>query len=135
MPKWNLHKANWDAYTNYMEKNINRIPPLPENYPRFVKLVKKATCTAIPKGHRQNYTPCWNMECTYLLKEYERTGNETIANQLIESLDNERRNRWITAMNNKYITHSSRKSWELLRKLGAAQLSRKNGNVTANAIF
>jgi len=38
MPRWNLRKANWDAYTNYMEKNINRIPPLPENYPRFVKL-------------------------------------------------------------------------------------------------
>jgi hypothetical protein len=62
-----------------MEKNINRIPPLPENYPRFVKLVKKAAYTAIPRDYRQNYTPCWNMECASLLKEYERTGNEIIA--------------------------------------------------------
>jgi hypothetical protein len=117
-----------------MKKNINCIPPLPENYPRFVKLVKKAACTAIPRGHRKNYIPCWNTECASLLKEYECTGNETIANQLIKSLDNERRNRWITVMNNIDLTHSSRKSWELLRKLGVTQPSRKNGNVTVNAI-
>lgn len=134
MPRWNLRKAKWEDYTSYMEKNINRIPPLPENYPRFVKLVKKAASTAIPRGHRQNYIPCWNREYDSLLKEYKHTGDGTIANQLIKSLDNERRNRWITAMDNMDFTHSSRKSWELLRKLGAAQPSRKNGNVTANAI-
>lgn len=132
MPRWNLRKAKWEDYTSYMEKNINRIPPLPENYPRFVKLVKKTASTAIPRGHRQNYIPCWNRECDSLLKEYEHTGDETIANQIIKSLDNERRNRWITAMDNMDFTHSSRKSWELLRKLGDAQPSRKNGNVTAS---
>lgn len=54
MPRWNLYKAKWVDYINYMEKNINLIPPLPENYPRFVKLVKKAASTAIQRDHRQN---------------------------------------------------------------------------------
>lgn len=33
------------------------------------------------------------------------------------------------------FTYSSRKSWTLLRKLGAAQPSRKSGNATANVIY
>lgn len=51
MPRWNLRKARWADYTKYMEENINRIPPIPENYSRFVKLIKKAAALAIPRGN------------------------------------------------------------------------------------
>jgi len=46
----------------------------------------------------------------------------------------ERRNRWIFAMEEMDYTHSSRKSWAFLRKLGAAQPSRKVGYVVASDI-
>lgn len=127
MARWNLRKAIWPNFTKYMEENINRIPPIPENYLRFVKLIKKAASLAIPRGHRQNYIPCWSKECDSLLREYDETGNEVTANRLIALLDEERRNRWITAMGEMDYTHSSRKSWSLLRKLGAAQPTRKVG--------
>jgi hypothetical protein len=117
-----------------MEDNINRIPPIPENYLRFVKLIKKASTTAIPRGHRQNYIPCWNKECELLLQEYVHLGSEVIANRLMALLDEERRNRWTSAMEEMDYTHSSRKSCALLRKLGAAQPSRKVGSVAANDI-
>lgn len=49
-------------------------------------------------------------------------------------LDEERRNRWISAMEEMDYTHSSRKRWTLLRKLGAAQPSRKVGSIAASDI-
>jgi len=116
-----------------MEDNINRIPHIPENYLRFVKLIKKAATTAVPRGHRQNYIPCWNKECELLLQEYEQSGSEVTANRLMVLLDEKRRNRWTSAMEGMDYTHSSRKSWALLRKLGAAQPSRKV-NVAASDI-
>lgn len=76
-----------------MEDNINRIPPIPDNYLRFVKLIKKAATIAIPRGHRQNYMPFWNKECELLLHEYEQSGSEVTANRLMAILDEERRNR------------------------------------------
>ncbi|XP_049776141.1 uncharacterized protein LOC126163747 [Schistocerca cancellata] len=50
IPRWNLRKADWNKYRSYVEKTINRIPPTPENYKRFVNLVQKAALNAIPRG-------------------------------------------------------------------------------------
>ncbi|KAL4088598.1 hypothetical protein QTP88_023687 [Uroleucon formosanum] len=134
LQRWNIRKANWSAYSKYVEDNINRIEPLPENYYRFVKLIKSAACKSIPRGHRKNYIPCWNKECEDLLKEYEVDGSEVSANRLLRSLDEERRKRWHTAMQDLDFTHSSRESWALLRKLGAAQPAHKENCVRANAV-
>lgn len=42
MPRWNLRKADWFAFSKYVEENINRIKPETDNYIRFVKLLKTA---------------------------------------------------------------------------------------------
>lgn len=52
MYRWNLQKAIWPNFTKYTEENINRIHSIPENYCRFVKLIKNITSLAIPRGHR-----------------------------------------------------------------------------------
>lgn len=57
-----------------------------------------------------------------------------IANRLITLLDNKRRSKRITAMNDMNFTHSSRKSLALLRNLRATHSSRQSNNVIANAI-
>ncbi|VVC34569.1 Endonuclease/exonuclease/phosphatase [Cinara cedri] len=131
MPRWNLRKARWVDFTKYMKENINRIPPTPKTYSRFVKLIKKAAVLAILRGHRQNYIPCSNKECDSLLHEYDQSGSELTANRLMSLLDEERRNRWLAAMEEMDYTHSSRKSWSLLRKLGAVHPSKKAGCVAA----
>jgi len=81
--RWNLWKARWPEYTKYMEDNINQIPPIPENYSRFIKLIKKAATPAIPRGHRQNYTPYWNKEYELLLHEYDQSKSEIDVNRLM----------------------------------------------------
>lgn len=81
-----------------MEDNINRIPSIPENYLRFVILIKKAATTAIPSGYRQTYIPSWNKECELLQQEYEQSGSEITVKLLMALLDKKRRNRWISAM-------------------------------------
>lgn len=40
MKRWNLRKANCKAYLTFIDENINRIEPIPENYHRFVNLLK-----------------------------------------------------------------------------------------------
>lgn len=76
MKRWNLRKADWNVYSTYIEENINRIKPIPENYLRFVKLLKTAAGKSMPRGHRKNYIPCFTKECEKLLNEYEQDGSE-----------------------------------------------------------
>ena len=66
------------------------------------------------------YTSCLDEECQDLLKQYEGSGDQDIADHIIESLDVARRHRWEELTSKVNFTHSSRKSWALMRRLGAA---------------
>jgi len=61
-----------------------------------------------------------------------------VANHLIESLDAARRHRWEELTSQTNFTHSSRKSYALIRRLGAAQQPPKSKSthpsVSANAV-
>lgn len=37
---WNVRKADWNTFRTYVEENVNRIESTPNNYGRFVKLLK-----------------------------------------------------------------------------------------------
>ena len=82
------------------------------------------------------YTPCLDEECQDLLKQYEDSGDSHIANHLVESLDAARRHRWEELTSKMNFTHSSRKSWAMIRWLGAAQQPPKSTHpsVSANAV-
>ena len=71
-----------------------------------------------------------------MLREYEESGDPDIAAHIIESLEASRRQRWEAAMEQLDFTHSSRKGWNLLRKLGAAQRppATKHFPVSANQV-
>jgi hypothetical protein len=62
MPCWNLRKAAWSEFSKYVDDNIKFIDPIPDNYGRFIKLIKTAAKKSIPRGHRHNYIPCWTKE-------------------------------------------------------------------------
>jgi len=60
-------------------------------------------------------------ECENLLNDYKASGDPDIADHLIESLDSAKRKRWEESTANLDFTHSSRKCWNLIRRLGTAQ--------------
>ena len=98
--------------------------------------MQKAARHSIPRGFCPTYSPCLDEECQDLLKQYEESGDPDIADHLVKSLDAARRHRWeeLTAKMN--FTNSSRKSWALIRRLGAAQQPPKSSHpsVSANAV-
>jgi hypothetical protein len=67
------------------------------------------------------HTPCLDAECVALLKQYESSGDADVADHLIESLDAARRVRWEEATEKLDFSHSSRKGWNLVRRLGPSQ--------------
>jgi hypothetical protein len=75
-------------------------------------------------------------ECQALLRQYEESGDPDIADHLIESLDAARKTRWEESTTKLDLRRSSRKSWALIRRLGAAQRPPKKNHppVTANAV-
>lgn len=49
-PRWNFLKANWEGFSDEMEHVIQFIPPVIENYQRFVDLVKSIGKKHVPRG-------------------------------------------------------------------------------------
>ena len=84
---------------------------------RFCKLILKSAQKNIPRGVRKWYIPCWSERSENLLKEYEETQDQEIAEQLLDTLHEDRRQRWIDTVENLDMRHSSRHAWQLIKKL------------------
>ena len=106
-----------------------------ESYQRFCGAMQKAARHSIPRGFRPTYTSCLDEDCQYLLKQYEESGDPDIADHLVESLDAARRHHWEELTSKMNFMQTSRKSWALIRRLGAAQQPPKSTHpsVSANA--
>lgn len=104
-----------------------------EHSPVCALLNLRAAKEFIPRGHRRTYIPCWKQQSNALLKAYETTSDPEIATELINSLNDARRERWTEATENLNFTRSSRKAWSLLRKLSNGGIPCKhNANIKAN---
>ncbi|UYV65983.1 hypothetical protein LAZ67_3006060, partial [Cordylochernes scorpioides] len=135
LPRWNLQKANWENFRAYIDQNINRIQPLPSNYFRFVGLLMKAGRKFIPRGHRKEYIPGWDKNTEELYRRYKDSDNEETAEMLINQLNSSRKEKWMQTVSDLDLTHSSRKGWDLLRKLGNAEATNSViTNITPNQI-
>lgn len=119
-PRWNFLKADWDRFSKKLDDAIRFIPPKASNYSRFTKLITETAKSCIPRGFRRDYSPCWNEETTRLYQDFQRTSDPSIANQLLTSLDNMKAEKWRKTVENMNFTHSSRKAWSVMRKLGGA---------------
>ena len=123
-PRWNFRKANWKKYAERMDKSSVCIPhsiSLTEAYDRFSRAIFIAASKSIPRGFRPRYIPCLDSECRDLLDEFSRSRDPEIADQLVEALSCARKTRWEEATSKMDFTHSSRKSWTLMRKLNSGQ--------------
>ena len=54
---FNLRKADWDGYSTELDKLIEDVEPIPENYGVFVDKVRVASRRYIPRGCRTNPIP------------------------------------------------------------------------------
>uniref|UniRef100_A0A1B0D7V9 Uncharacterized protein n=1 Tax=Phlebotomus papatasi TaxID=29031 RepID=A0A1B0D7V9_PHLPP len=98
---------------------VQFIPAHPGSYERFAKAMFAAAGRHIPRGFRKQYIPGWNENCDELYEEYNATNNNKVAARLLTELDDQRKRKWRETVENTDFTHSSRKAWRLLRKLGA----------------
>jgi Reverse transcriptase (RNA-dependent DNA polymerase)/Endonuclease/Exonuclease/phosphatase family len=122
-PRWNFNKADWKSFTKDLDSNIRWIPPSAQNYSRFVGVVISTAKKHIPRGYRKEYIPGWSAESDRLYQEFLQSEDPEIAEDLLYSLDTRRQEKWINTMNSLNFTHSSRKAWGLLRKLGGAKMT------------
>lgn len=136
-PRWNFRRAKWIAFERELDSLLHtrNLPPTADNYDEFVKLIKKAASKHIPRGFRKEYIPTWDENCSKLFEEFHETANEETANELLKSLNLNRGKRWKELTADLNFTHSSRKAWTLLRKLGTApSINRHSSHITPNAV-
>jgi len=117
LPRWNFRKARWNDFSKYIDEICRRIPATGENMTRFNKLLLTGAARHIPRGFRRRYVPCWSQESEELLEEYERTQSPEVADELLSSLEKGRQERWTELTESLDFRHSSRKAWNLLKKL------------------
>lgn len=71
----------------------------------------------IPRGFRKEYIPGWNTESDQLYKEFLESGQSEIAEDLLYSLELNRKKKWMNTVENMDFRKSSRKAWNILKKL------------------
>ena len=134
-PRWNFRKANWPEFTKSIAESVNRIPPPSENYQRLCKLIITKAKKYIPRGVRKSYIPFWTNESDALSKKYKESGDPDTGKKLMASLKEGICKRWSDEMAALDFTHSSRRAWSLLRRLGGATHSkRQQPKITANDV-
>lgn len=90
---------------------------------------------------RKSYIPGFNEECQQLYTNYTETNSDEGAKQLVQALNNQRREKWLNLVEHTDFKHSSRRAWALLRKLGgngkynANKENQENPNLVANRII
>ena len=80
-------------------------------YQDFCNTIKKAAKKTIPRGYRNNYSPCWDAECESFYKTFLQSpqGDDSslAATALLAKLDIKRRDRWSEAVRSIDFSHSS----------------------------
>lgn len=134
-PRWNFNKANWFNYTDDLDKCLGLIPPISQNYYRFVGAAISSAKKHIPRGYRKDYIPGWSHNSDQLYQKYLETGDQDIADELLHSLDAARRQKWTETVESLNFQTSSRKAWSLLRKLGGgAQIKSQSTVIKPNNV-
>lgn len=89
----------------------------------------------MPRGYRKEYIPCWSEDSDRLYNEFIETESPEVAKELMQSLDDARRSKWIHTVENIDMRRSSRKAWSLIRKLGgASKQTNRKPRMSANRI-
>ena len=70
--RFNLRKAKWDDFSADFDEAIEEVEPIPENYDRFIGLIRVVSKKHIPRGCRTNYIPGLTEESQSLYEAYKK---------------------------------------------------------------
>ena len=79
--RFNFRKANWKGFKAESDNLISRLKPKPENYDKFVKLLKKSAWKYIPRGCRIDYIPALTKETKLLYDKYQNKFKENLLSE------------------------------------------------------
>ena len=136
-------KAKWSyiALMNKFEKTLLLPDSLDVNaaYNDFCNTIKKAAKKTILCGYRNDYVPCWDIECESLYKTFLQSpqgdNSSLAATALLAKLDRNWRDRWSEADQSIDFSHSSQKAWSILNNLtGRSRHPPRHCLVSADAI-
>ena len=95
--RFNLRKAKWDDFSTDFDEAIEEVEPIPENYDRFIGLIRVVSRRHIPRGCRTNYIPGLMEESQSLYEAYKKQyssnpfaeGTLETGNKLIDTMKEE----------------------------------------------
>ena len=70
--RFNLKKADWEGFSADLDSNIEEVDVIPENYERFVEMLRGASRNHISRGCRSNYIPGLTDESKSLYEVYKK---------------------------------------------------------------
>ena len=70
--RFNLKKDNWDEFSTELDAAIEEVNSVPENYGRFIELLRVVSRRHIPRGCRSNYILGLTEESKSLYEAYKR---------------------------------------------------------------
>ena len=123
--RFNMRKAKWDDFSTDFYEAIEEVKPIPENYNRFIGLIRVVSRRRIPRGCRTNYIPGLTEESQSLYEAYKKQyssnpfaeGTLETGNKLIDTMKEEKKKRWEEVITSIDLTHNSRKAWQTIKKL------------------
>ena len=120
---FNLRRANWDGFSTEFDAAIEEVNSIPENYGRFIELLRRVSRRHIPSGCKSNHIPGLTEESKGLYEAYKRPYSsnpfgevtQEFGKKLIDTLKEQKMNKWevITSTD---LTHNRRKSWQTIRR-------------------
>ena len=95
--RFNMRKAKWDDFSTGFDEAIEEVEPIPENYERFIGLVRVVSRRHIPRGCSTNYIPGLTEESQSLYEAYKKQyscnpfaeGTLETGNKLIDTIKEE----------------------------------------------
>ena len=122
---FNLRKADWDGNSTELDKLLEDVEPIPENYGVFVDKVCVASRMYIPRGCRTNHIFSLSEESKSLYEEYKKqyasdpfdNGTIETGNALMNNMKEEKKKRWEEVITSTNMTHNSRKAWKIIKHL------------------
>ena len=123
--RFNRRKARWDDFSTDFDEAIKEVEPIPENYDRFIGLVRVVCRRHIRRGCWINYIPGLTEESHSLYEAYKKLyssnpfpeGTLETGNKLIDTMKEEKKKRWEEVITSIDLTHNSRKTLQTIKKL------------------
>ena len=123
--RFNFRKANWKGFKVESDSLISRLKPRPENYDKFVKLLKKSARKYIPRGGRIDSIPGLTKETKLLYDKYQNKFKENpfsedtieLGESIMVQLAAIQQETWIHFVESTDLTQNSRKAWHDIRKI------------------